>query len=112
MGKLDGRLAVVTGAAMGNGEGIAHVLAKHGAQVVLWDISDKVFETAESLQSEGHPSRPFKVDVRDFKACQAAADELITSQGKINILCNNAGVISFSVHCIVNHFRYYTRLCS
>ena len=93
MGKLDGRLAVVTGAAMGNGEGIARVLAKHGAHVVLWDISDKVFETAESLQSEGHPSRPFKVDVRDVEACQAAVDNLITAQGKIDILCNNAGVI-------------------
>jgi NAD(P)-dependent dehydrogenase (short-subunit alcohol dehydrogenase family) len=93
MGKLQGRVAVVTGAAMGNGEGIARVLAKHGAHVVLWDISDKVFETAESLKSEGHPSRPFKVDVRDFEACQAAAEELISAQGKIDILCNNAGVI-------------------
>jgi len=53
MGKLDGRIAVVTGAAMGNGEGMARVLAKHGAHVVLWDISERVFETARALESEG-----------------------------------------------------------
>ena len=46
MGKLDGRVAVVTGAAMGNGEGVARVMAGYGARVVLWDISDRVFETA------------------------------------------------------------------
>ncbi len=52
MGKIDGRVAIVTGAAMGNGEGIARILAKHGAHVVLWDISEKVFNTADSLKSK------------------------------------------------------------
>ena len=93
MGKLDGKVAVVTGAAMGNGEGIARTLAKYDARVVLWDISEQVFDTAESLKSEGYKSNPFKVDVTDFRACQAAADKLITKYGKIDILCNNAGVI-------------------
>ena len=46
IGNQTGRVAVVTGAAMGNGEGVARVMARHGARVVLWDISDEVFETA------------------------------------------------------------------
>ncbi len=44
MGKLSEKVAVVTGAAMGNGEGIARIVAQHGAHVVLWDISEKVFK--------------------------------------------------------------------
>jgi NAD(P)-dependent dehydrogenase (short-subunit alcohol dehydrogenase family) len=80
-GKIDGKVAVVTGAAMGNGEGIAQVLAKHGAHVVLWDISEKVFDTAESLKSKSYKSTPAKVDVTNFEACQKAADDVIANQG-------------------------------
>lgn len=92
MGKLDGKVAVVTGAAMGNGEGIARVLAKHGAHVCLWDIAEKVFETAQSIESEGQRSTPFKVDVTKFEDCRKAVETLIAEHGRIDILCNNAGV--------------------
>ena len=92
MGKLDGRVAVVTGAAMGNGEGIARVMAKYGADVALWDISDKVNETAESIRSEGLKATAHKVDVREFDQCKTAADEIVKDRGKIDIICNNAGV--------------------
>jgi len=93
MGKLDGRVAVITGAAMGNGEGIARVMAKHGAHVAMWDISDKVVETAEAIKSEGFKASAHKVDVREFDRCEAAAAEIAGDQGKIDILCNNAGVV-------------------
>ncbi len=93
MGKIDGRVAIVTGAAMGNGEGIARILGQHGAHVVLWDISEKVFDTADALKSKGYQSTPAKVDVTDIEACQRAVDSVISAQGKIDILCNNAGVI-------------------
>ena len=96
MGKLEERVAVVTGAAMGNGEGIARVLAKYGAHVALWDISDKVFETAESFDSEGHKAIPFKMDVRKFEDCKKAAESVIADFGKIDVLCSNAGVIRLS----------------
>jgi NAD(P)-dependent dehydrogenase (short-subunit alcohol dehydrogenase family) len=92
MGKLDGRVAVVTGAAMGNGEGISRVMARYGARVALWDVSDRVDETAADIESQGHQTHAYKVDVRDYAACKAAADDLIAKAGKIDILCNNAGV--------------------
>jgi NAD(P)-dependent dehydrogenase (short-subunit alcohol dehydrogenase family) len=92
MGKLDGRVAVVTGAAMGNGEGVARAMARQGAQVALWDISDRVFDTAAALQAEGHRATPHRVDVRKQEECEAAAGEL---EG-IDILCANAGVVRFA----------------
>jgi NAD(P)-dependent dehydrogenase (short-subunit alcohol dehydrogenase family) len=92
-GKLAGRVAVVTGAAMGNGEGIARRLAQHGAHVMLWDISEKVFNTSESINSDDGKSTPVNVDVTNYETCQKAADDAIAEHGRIDILCNNAGVI-------------------
>lgn len=93
MGKLDGKVAVVTGAAMGNGEGIAGVLAAHGANVALWDISDRVFETAEAIAADGRKTSAYKVDVTKFGDCRQAAEEILSEQSRIDILVNNAGVI-------------------
>lgn len=93
MGKLDGRVAVVTGAAMGNGEGIARVLAKNGACVVLWDISEKVVETSNTLKVKGFKAISSIVDVTKIQQCKTAAETVIAEFGKIDILCANAGVI-------------------
>jgi hypothetical protein len=92
MGKLDGKVAIVTGAAMGNGEGIARVMAQHGAKVMLWDISEKLFETTQDIASKGGYAKAFKVDITNVKACHSAADQIIAEEGRIDILCNNAGV--------------------
>lgn len=92
-GKLEGKVAVAMGAAMGNGEGIAQIMARHGAHAVLWDISETVSDTAESIKSKDGNATGVKLDVTDFKACQEAADKTIADQCKIDILCNNAGVI-------------------
>ena len=73
MAKLDDRVAVVTGAARGNGEGIARALADHGARVALWDIDQKVRETADQINRSGAKATPFVVDVTDMEACQEAA---------------------------------------
>ena len=51
MGRLEGKVAIVTGAARGNGEGAAKVMAREGATVVLTDILDKVHETARNIAS-------------------------------------------------------------
>ena len=69
-GKLSGRVSVVTGAAMGNGEGIARVAVEYGAHVLLWDISDQVFKTTELLRSEGYKATPYKVDVTKLRIAE------------------------------------------
>jgi NAD(P)-dependent dehydrogenase (short-subunit alcohol dehydrogenase family) len=92
MGKLDGRTAVVTGAAMGNGEGIARVMARHGARVELWDCSERVFDTAAGFRQAGLEAVGRKVDVTDRQQCIQAAEKALQAMGRVDILCNNAGV--------------------
>ena len=92
MGTLDGKVAFITGSAMGNGEGIARCMAEKGATVILADINDKVFETAKSI---GDCAYPVKVDITDYDAVKKAADEVIAKFGHVDILVNNAGVARF-----------------
>ena len=92
MNKLAGRVAYVTGAAMGNGEGMARVLAKHGAHVLLADISDHVFKTAKSMEAEGNKTTAYQVDVANYEEVKKSVDDAIKRFGKIDILINNAGV--------------------
>ena len=89
MGILEGKTAFITGAAMGNGEGIARVMADKGATVILADINDKVFDTAASI---GEKARACKMDVSDYKSVKEAADNVIDRFGQLDILVNNAGI--------------------
>lgn len=89
MSLLENKIAFVTGAAMGNGEGIARVMAEKGATVILADINEKVFETAESI---GENAVAYLVDVSDYDAVKKVADEVIEKYGRLDILVNNAGI--------------------
>jgi NAD(P)-dependent dehydrogenase (short-subunit alcohol dehydrogenase family) len=92
MSKLDGKVAFVTGAAVGNGEGIARALARKGAQVVLADVSDKVFDTVKSIEEQGHKAWGVLMNVTSKSEIKFAVDEVIEKFGKIDILVNNAGI--------------------
>ena len=63
MSRLEGKVAVVTGAMQGIGAGISTVLARHGAHVVLTDISEKVAETADRINEEGGLASSKIIDV-------------------------------------------------
>ena len=63
MGKLEGKVAVITGASKGIGEGIAKVYAKYGAKCVLAARGPKVLELAEQLKSEGYEATGVRVYV-------------------------------------------------
>ncbi len=93
MKKLENKIAVVTGAAMGNGEGIAKSLSKHGASVLLWDASDMVFDTAKAIEKAGGIASGYKVDVTSYEQCRQAAESAVSNFGIIDIMCANAGVI-------------------
>ncbi|MBT2187803.1 SDR family NAD(P)-dependent oxidoreductase [Sphingobium nicotianae] len=85
--KLQGRHAVVTGAARGIGEAIAAALAAQGAQVILADIDGAAAERA--ARAIGGGARAVSLDVTDGAACEALA----TSLSDTSILVNNAGII-------------------
>ena len=92
MGKLDGKIAIVTGAAQGIGNGGARVLAKHGATVILVDFAESVAAAAEELRQQGYQADYRRVDVSKLEDVQAMVDDVAAQYGKIDILFNNAGV--------------------
>jgi len=89
---LRGRAAVISGAASprGIGRAAAAMMAEHGARVAILDIDgDQARETAAAL---GPDHLGIACDVTDPDACGAAAADVIAAFGKVDILCNNAGV--------------------
>jgi len=93
--RLKDRIAIVTGAARGNGEGIARALAKEGAMVVLWDVVDRVDETATSIRSSGKNAISFRVDITETNQVNQTVQEILKRYAKVDILVNNAGVYPF-----------------
>ncbi len=87
---LDGKVAVVTGASQGIGEGIALKLAERGASVIVVDINE---EAAKAVARNcGGQSKAIRLDVSDRQAVDAAMDSVIAEFGRIDILVNNAGI--------------------
>ena len=98
MGKLEGKVAVITGASKGIGEGIAKVYAKYGAKCVLAARGPKVLELAEQLKSEGYEATGVQVDVSDYKSVERIVEVAEKTYGKIDVLVCNAGV------CVLEDF--------
>jgi len=93
--KLKGKVALVTGGAMGIGEGIAKRLAREGADIVLFDLSERVFETAAQIEKMGVRALAFRGDVTKGDEVERAVSEAAQKLGKIDILVNNAGIYPF-----------------
>lgn len=90
---LDGKVAVISGAASGIGLGTAKLLAEYGAKVVLLDVSDeKGNKAAEEIKKEGGEAIFVKCDVTSNDDCKNAIDTVKDKFGRIDILFNNAGV--------------------
>ncbi len=92
MGRLEGKVAVVTGAAMGNGWGISKVFGREGAHVAMLDVAEKVFEAAGKFEGQGYSVSGHKADVTDLDGVRKVVDEVAAKHGTIHILVNNAGI--------------------
>lgn len=90
--KLENKIAVVTGGAMGNGAGIVEVFAKYKARVIIFDYSDKVASTIQEFRKKGYDVAGYKVDIRDTNRVQLCVNDIIKRYGRIDVLVNNAGV--------------------
>lgn len=90
---LDGKVAVLTGAASGIGLGTARRLAEAGAAVALLDIDKQKGSEAEAaLRQDGYNAKFYTCDVRSASDCKRVVEEIIGDFKKIDILFNNAGV--------------------
>ena len=91
--KLDGKVAIVTGGAMGIGRGIVNVFLKYGAKVIILDSSEKLKDTILELNGK-YPGmiNGFIVDIRKQSMLDACFSEIKNTYGIVDILVNNAGV--------------------
>lgn len=93
MGLLDGKVALVTGAARGIGQTTALKLAEQGADLALCDLqSDWIQETAEKVKALGRRAECYAVDVSKGSDVQSAVSAVEKDFGRIDILVNNAGI--------------------
>jgi NAD(P)-dependent dehydrogenase (short-subunit alcohol dehydrogenase family) len=94
---LADRVALVTGAAQGNGRAIAAELARRGAELVLVDIdSAGVEQSAELLRQQGGQALPVVADCSRVEEIKRAVAEAVAAHGRIDVLVNNAGIIRVS----------------
>ena len=93
MFRLDGKVAIVTGASSGLGVAFAQGLAEAGADVVLGARrADRLEQTAQLVRDAGRRVLTVATDVADPDQCQALVDAAMAEFGRVDVLVNNAGV--------------------
>jgi len=90
---LDGRTALITGAASGQGRAAALLFASHGASIAVVDINDDgADETVQLVEKEGGAAVAVHADVSDKTDCVRMVDETVAAFGNVDVLYNNAAV--------------------
>jgi 3-oxoacyl-[acyl-carrier protein] reductase len=93
---LEGKVAIVTGAARGIGEAVAIKFAEHGANIAFTFVSDSSKEKAAALESKltgmGVKAKAYQSNAGDFAACETFVADVLKEFGTVDICVNNAGI--------------------
>ena len=93
--RLNGKVALVTGAGSGNGAAIAAGFAREGAKVVFADLNHDTAEAgAQAAREAGGQALSLKLDISDAKSVATCVERILEEYGTIDILVNNAGIIT------------------
>lgn len=93
---LEGKTAIVTGAARGIGEGIAIKFAEHGCNVAFTYVSDSSADKAKALEEKltalGVKAKAYQSNASDYAACESFVNDVLKEFGQIDVCVNNAGI--------------------
>jgi 3-oxoacyl-[acyl-carrier protein] reductase len=93
---LEGKVAIVTGAARGIGEGVALKMAEHGAHIAFSYVSESSAEKASQLEEKiralGVNARAYRSNAGDFAQCESFVNDVVKEFGTVDICVNNAGI--------------------
>ena len=93
---LEGKTAIVTGAARGIGEGVAIKLAEHGANIAFTYVSESSAEKAKALEEKltsfGVKTKAYRSNAGDFAECETLVNDVVKEFGSIDVCVNNAGI--------------------
>lgn len=90
---LKGRVAIITGAGAGLGRAHAHLLAQHGARVIVNDLGPSAQSVAQEIIEAGGDARAVLGSVTDAPGVQQMVDDTVKLWGRVDILINNAGIL-------------------
>ena len=94
MGRLDGKVALISGGARGQGAAEAKLFVREGAQVVFGDVLDEEGHQVETeIRTAGGDATYVHLDVTSEDAWRAAVDLAENTYGRLNVLVNNAGIV-------------------
>ena len=108
MGRLDGKVALISGGARGQGEAEARLFVAEGARVVIGDV---LHDLGNAVATDlGQAARYAPLDVTDPGAWEAVVAETEQQEGRLDVLVNNAGVLTFGVSLVDVSLEDYMRV--
>jgi NAD(P)-dependent dehydrogenase (short-subunit alcohol dehydrogenase family) len=94
MGRVDRKVAIITGGASGIGRATAALFAREGAEVVIADVNEEgAAETVQTIRREGGTARYVQTDVASPPAVENLVESTIRQSGRIDVLFNNAAIL-------------------